>query len=221
MILGSQGQSSRSLLPWNWKWFSINNLSINQPTAVKFYRMNSHVQYMTHIDFRVIRSKVRVTITLTLKIVSITYVPFGLQGSNFIGCLPILNKKSISILGSQGQRSISIDRNIVNSFTTVKLHRMITYIENINNMLLKFAYIILYSWRFSVRPSKHFYLQDNNLMVVLWKQQLYIHVYEGSTVIKEDCFLKELILYLIPMSNKCFIHVRAYNALVSLWCMSL
>jgi hypothetical protein len=57
-------------------------------------------------------------------------------------------------------------------------------------------------------------------MVVLWKQQLYIHVYiyEGSSAIKEDCFLKEVILYSIPMSYKCFIltrkkqHFQAYNA---------
>jgi hypothetical protein len=44
-------------------------LIINHPTAVKFYRMNSHDQYMIFIDFRVIRSKVRVTMTLTQKIV--------------------------------------------------------------------------------------------------------------------------------------------------------
>jgi hypothetical protein len=46
--------------------------------------------------------------------------------------LPIVNKRSI--LGSQGQRSISNDLNIVNSLTTVKLYRMITYIEYINYM---------------------------------------------------------------------------------------
>jgi hypothetical protein len=40
-------------------------------------------------------------------------------------------------------------------------------------------------------------------MLVLWKQQLY--KYKGSSAIKEDCFLKEVILYLIPMSFKCFI----------------
>jgi hypothetical protein len=51
------------------KQFPLNILSINQPTAVKFKRMNSHVQYITTIDFRVIRSKVRVTLIFTLKIV--------------------------------------------------------------------------------------------------------------------------------------------------------
>jgi hypothetical protein len=47
-------------------------------------------------------------------------------------------------------------------------------------------------------------------MVVLWKQQLYI--YEGSSAIKEDCVLKEVILYLISMSYKCFILTKnTYN----------
>jgi hypothetical protein len=50
----------------------LKNLNINQPTAVKFYRMNSHVQYMTPIDLKFIRSKVRVTMTLTQK-----FVPVG------------------------------------------------------------------------------------------------------------------------------------------------
>jgi hypothetical protein len=32
-----------------------------------------------------------------------------------------------------------------------------------------------------------------------------LYIYECSSAIKEDCFLKEVILYLIPMSYKCFI----------------
>jgi hypothetical protein len=32
-----------------------------------------------------------------------------------------------------------------------------------------------------------------------------VYIYEGSSGIREDCFLKEVILYLIPMSYKCFI----------------
>jgi hypothetical protein len=46
---------------------------------------------------------------------------------------------------------------------------------------------------------------------------LYTRIYEGSLALKEDCFLKEEILYLISMSYKYFIltkknNFRAYNA---------
>jgi hypothetical protein len=43
--------------------------------------MNSHVQYMTPIDFKVIRLKVRVTMAVTMTagaFWSKTHVPFGL-----------------------------------------------------------------------------------------------------------------------------------------------
>ena len=69
LILRSLGQRSRSQWPEAVKWFPDDNSRTLRPGITKLHRDIGHDRQMTPIDFQVTRSKVKVAMTLSSKMV--------------------------------------------------------------------------------------------------------------------------------------------------------
>ena len=70
LIFRSVGQRSKSQWPEAVQWFSDDNSRTLRPGITKLHRDIGHDMQMTHIDFQVTRSKVKVTVTGNRKMVS-------------------------------------------------------------------------------------------------------------------------------------------------------